>query len=124
VDTVHTDRPLEVPVPAARPTAVLRVEPHMLPGLIAAYRRAAEEMGTLLEDVSRRGRIEVPWTQDPVSVAMTEHYNHVVMDGEYSTYAALRQYEQELLHIVEALTQMDTDYRRTEDATASQFQQL
>ena len=111
-------------MPAARPTAVLRVEPHMLPGLILAYRRAAEDMRALLEDVRRRGRIEVPWTQDPVSVAMAEHYNEVVMDGEYSTYAALRQYEQELLHIVTTLTQMDTDYRRTEDATASQFQQL
>lgn len=101
-----------------RPTVTLRLEPHMLPGLVVAYGRAADEMRLLVADVKNQGRIEQPWTSDPVSVAMAEHYNDVVMDGAHSTYAALRQYMQELVDIRDTLKAMEADCRRTEGENA------
>lgn len=101
-----------------RPTVTLRLEPHMIPGLAAAYGRAADEMQLLLADVQNRGRIERPWTEDPVSVAMTAHFNDVIMDSDYSTYAALGQYLRELINVRDTLKAMEADYRRTEGENA------
>ena len=98
-----------------RPIANLRVEPHMIPALTAAYDRAALDVTTLLDDISRRGRIPEPYTPDVISVAMAEHYNDTIMDSPHSAYAALRHYERELLNIRDTLRRMASTYDSTED---------
>ncbi|WP_219417882.1 hypothetical protein [Pseudonocardia nigra] len=101
------------------PSLTLRVEPDALPALRAAYGRAADDIGDLLNDVGRRGRLAEP--ADDISVGMAEHYNHEVMDGAYSTYTALRRYEQELRKVVDTLKRREDDYRRNEDAVADEW---
>lgn len=107
-----------------RPTAGMRLEPDMLPGLIAAYDQAALDMMNLLMSVRDRLRLPEPWTPDVVSTAMFDHYNHEVVDSDHSTYAALRRYEQELRNIGRNLRQMQADYQRTEDDIAAHSRRL
>ena len=101
-----------------RPTAVLRLEPHMLPAVVAAYDRAVKEIKPLLEDLSHRGRLSRPWTDDAVAIEVARAYNELAMDGPRSAYAALRLYEQELVATRDQLRQMEAEYRRVEGDNA------
>jgi hypothetical protein len=102
-----------------RPAAVLRLEPQMLPGLITAYDSALGELDPLMNDLHRRGRLPRAWTEDPVTEQITTQFNEHSVDGAHSAYAALRLYEQELRHVLDALRRMDADYRGTDDSAAA-----
>ena len=103
---------------AERPTATLRLEPHMLPALVAAYDRAVTEITTAARRSQRRGRLPRPWTDDAVAVEVAQAYNELAMDGPRSAYAALRLYEKELIATRDQLRQMEADYRRVEGDNA------
>ncbi|WP_219412949.1 hypothetical protein [Pseudonocardia nigra] len=107
-----------------RPSLTLRIEAHALPILRAAYERALQDFRPLLMDARNRGRLPEPWAADDISIAMTEHYNHEVMDGAYSAYEALRLYEQELIKVVDSLKRMEDDYVYTQDVVADQWGRL
>ena len=92
----------------------LRVDPEKLKSIVNVYEAAAFRVQRILEDIHRRGRIEVPWTADRVSVEMAAHYNAQIFDGEHSTYAAVARYETELRAVARTLRQMLHDYEQTE----------
>ncbi len=99
---------------------MLRVDPEKLNNLASAYERAADRINFILSDLDQRGRLNVPWAADIVSVEMASHYNDQIFKGEYSTYAALTKYESELRAAAETLRRMLDDYETTEaDAVAA-----
>jgi hypothetical protein len=102
------------------PTApVLRVDPEKLGVLAEAHEDAAHRVSRIVDDLAQRGRIDVPWMADKVSVEMAAHYNAQVFDGEYCTYAALKRYETELRAVADALRQMRADYETAENEAAA-----
>jgi hypothetical protein len=104
------------------PAPVMRVEPEKLRSLIGTYEQAANRVYFILSDLNRRGRIDVPWTDDDVSKEMTAHYNAQVFDGEYSTYGAIKRYESELRAVARTLRRMLDDYERTDAEAAATIQ--
>lgn len=106
-------------MPELQPST-LRVEPEKLRSIISAYEHAANQIFSIITDLHRRGRIEVPWTSDEVSVEMTRHYNAQVFDGEYSTFAAVSRYESEIRAVIRTLRAILLSYEATEaDAAAA-----
>lgn len=102
-----------------RQTAMLRVEPHMLSALINAYQQTMDELRPLLNNLNGRGRVGQAWTEDPVTEKIQERYNAYAVDGDQSAYAMLRLYETELRNVLDTLTRMDADYRRTDEDVAA-----
>ncbi|MCO1660730.1 WXG100 family type VII secretion target [Pseudonocardia humida] len=100
-------------MPELQPST-LRVDPDKIRSMISTYENAANRVYSILTDLNRRGRIEVPWAADRVSVEMTSHYNAQVFDGEYSTYAAIKKYESELRAVTRTLRDILAGYERTE----------
>lgn len=98
-----------------RPIVGMRLEPGMLPGLIAAYETAATDMLALLGNVRDSLRLKEPWAGDSVSRAMFEHYNEEIVVSQFSALADLQNYERELRNISIILRQMQADYLRTEN---------
>lgn len=103
-----------------QPAAILlRLEPHMLPGLIAAYTSALQELSPMVARLSRTGRVPRAWMADPVTEQITARFNEHAVEGSQSAYTALRIYERELQNILDALRRMEADYRSTEDTAAA-----
>ena len=111
-------------MPEIPPTAVLRLEPHMIPTLRAAFVDAAETLRSKLDDLNFKGRIPEPWMLDPVSIDIVESYHRHVMDGDESAYGRLRAYERELVKVVDVLTALESEYRRTEGENADLWGRL
>jgi hypothetical protein len=107
---------------ADQPDDVMRVDPAKLRSLVTIYENAAFRVHRILDDLARRGRVEVPWTADEVSVEMAAHYNAQIFDGEYSTYAAIAKYESELWAVARTLRRMHDDYERTDAEAAATIQ--
>ena len=106
-------------------TTDLRLDPDVLPRVAAAYERAALQVGAILNGMHRSGRIPA-WTEDPISIAMAQHYNEVVFGTDagsspYSTYGAIRTYRDELLAARETLLRIHADYLSNEAESASRF---
>ena len=104
-----------------RPLAVLRLEPHMIPGLRALFEECIELLADRLNRLGSSGRMLEAWMHDPVSERMREVYNSSVMEAEDSGYASLRLYEAELRRVHEELGRMQERYRRTEAGNAALF---
>lgn len=98
----------------ARPAAELRLEPHMLPDLAAAYDRALAKLTPMLDNLSFHGRLARAWTDNPAAQEATERFNLHAVDGDRSAYAMLRLYEQELTRVRDTLRFMEAEYRRTD----------
>lgn len=99
-----------------RAQAILRVEPHQIPALRAAFEEAAATVSLQLEQLGQEGQIPQPWMGDPVSADVARIYHSQVMDAgnPNSTYAHLSTYREELRKVHETLGAMESDYRRTE----------
>jgi hypothetical protein len=99
-----------------RPQAILRVEPHQIPALRAAFATAMRTVGNQLELLRIDGQIPQPWMGDPVSANVARIYHSQVMDAANpnSTIAHLAAYRDELVQVHETLAAMEADYRRTE----------
>jgi hypothetical protein len=102
-----------------RRTALLRLEPHMLPELATAYGTALNELRPLINRLFRSGRLERAWTEDPVTRQIAARFNEYAMDGTQSAYGAIRRYEHELVSILDTLRRMESDYGSTEGTAAS-----
>lgn len=95
--------------------AVLRVEPHAIPALRAAYDKAVLQIGRVLEQGRRGAYISEPWLGDPISLAVTRLYNGRFATGSGgSAVDRLAAYQDQLVRIRDALTEMEDRYRRTE----------
>ncbi len=104
----------ESPVP-------LRIEPHAIPALRAAFDEAAAEVGRQVARLQQEGRLREPWLGDETSLAVREFYNAQVMDAPDGPYAALVEYSAELSRVGAALQRMEEGYRRTEGANAERW---
>lgn len=100
----------------------MRIETDRLRRLISAYETAAINMAQIAVALARRGRLAQPWTQDDVSVGISDYYNDQVSDVNYSCYAALVQFETEARNVVAMLKQTLASYQDTDSAAAASFQ--
>ncbi len=103
------------------PDQSMHIDFDQLRHAVEIYRRAAEEVSSVVTQVFSRGRLQAPWANDPISVAMADHYHDQIFSGEYCTYAVLRVYEQELLAIIGLLDQMQASYEDGDSVAASEF---
>ena len=100
--------------------AILRVVPHQIPALRAAFSRAAKRMTTELASLDREGQIPEPWLGDPVSATVKLMYDaHARSTAPGSTLAHLTAYRDELLRVHDTLAEMEAGYRRTEGENAT-----
>ena len=97
---------------------VLRLEPHMIPELRAAFDSALSELGQALVDLRSRGYLPAAWLGDETSAAVAAHYTRRAMEQPDSSYRALLEYEAELTRVRDTLQRMEDHYRRTEEAAA------
>ena len=101
------------------PHAVLRVAPHQIPALRAAFSQAYELMTEELSRLRRQGQIPEPWLGDPVSATVKVMYDAHAMGGAGSTLAHLTAYRDELVRVHDTLAQMEDEYRRVEGDNAA-----
>jgi hypothetical protein len=102
------------------PLAVLRVAPHQIPALRAAFGRAAGSLTDELFKLRRDGQIPEPWLGDPVSATVKVMYDaHAMSTAPGSTLAHLTAYRDELLRVHDTLAEMEAGYRRTEGENAA-----
>ncbi len=103
-----------------RPQAALRLEPHMIPALRAAFADALDQLAPQLRRFTQDAYIAEPWMGDPISQAIAmEHNARAVGGGADSAYECLLAYEAELVKVRDALAQMEAEYRRTEGDNAA-----
>jgi hypothetical protein len=106
-------------VPGRHPPVTLRVEPHALPAIRAAFDEAISEVARAVHRLRTEAFIPESWLGDKVSAAVRQHYNLRVMEADDGPYAAFRAYEAELIKIHDSLKAMEDHYSRTEgDNTA------
>jgi hypothetical protein len=97
----------------------LRLEPHMLPAVRAAFDKALAELTPQLVRLSVDGFIPEPWLGDPISASVVAYYQASVMEASEGPYAALRAYEAELAKVRDTLQLLEDHYRRTEGENAA-----
>jgi hypothetical protein len=107
-------REKERSMPGRHPPVTLRLEPHAIPAVRAAFDEAIEELTSQLARMQRTAYIREPWLGDRVSAQVAEHYNRTVMDSRDGPYAALRAFETELRKVRNNLKLLEGHYRRTE----------
>ena len=100
------------------PRAVLRVAPHQIPALRAAFFEASSTMTDQLGLLSLEGQILEPWLGDPVSATVKVLYDAHAMGAAGSTLAHLTAYRDELVRVHETLADMEAEYRRAEGDNA------
>lgn len=104
---------------AERPQAVLRVEPHQVPALRAAFVDAAAAIDERVTALDREGMLATPWLGDPVSATVLAVYNKRAAGQPDAAREHLVAYREELARVAQALGAIDADYRGTEqDNTA------
>lgn len=97
----------------------LRVEPHALPAMKAAFAEALTTLRPHLARLREVGYLHEAWLGDEMSEYVRYHYNTYIMGEKESPYAALRAYEQRLQDVHDALDRMEQEYRRTEGDNAA-----
>ena len=98
---------------------VLRLQPHMIPALRAAFASAVADLTSALLRLRQEGNLPQPWLGDEVSAEVAAHYTKRAMDDPDSSYQSLQLYRAELTRIHDTLQQMEDDYRRTEGDNAA-----
>src|SRR3954471_11309339 len=101
-------------MPGLQPPVTLRLEPHRIPAMRAAFEDALTELAYQLVRLRRAGFIPEPWLGDPISAKVVDYYHAHVMEAPEGPYAALRAYEAELLKVRDNLQVLEDHYRRTE----------
>jgi hypothetical protein len=110
-------------MPGLHPPVTLRLEPHTIPAVRAAFDDALAELTHQLIRLRRAGVIPEPWLGDPVSAKVVDYY-HVRMDAPDGPYAALVAYEAELLKVRDNLQVLEDHYRGTEGDNAALWGRL
>ena len=106
---------------STRQQDVLRLEPHMIPELRAAFDSALSDLGQALVDLGNRGYLPTAWLGDETSAAVAAHYTRRAMEQPDSSYRALLEYEAELTRVRDTLQRMEEHYRRTDEAAADRL---
>ena len=103
---------------STRQQDVLRLEPHMIPELRAAFDSALSELGRRSSTCAAGATSPAAWLGDETSAAVAAHYTRRAMEQPDSSYRALLGYEAELTRVRDTLQRMEDQYRRTEQAAA------
>jgi hypothetical protein len=111
-------------MPGLHPPVALRLEPHTIPAVRAAFDGALAELTHQLMRLRRDGVIPEPWLGDPISAKVVDYYHQQVMDAPDGPYAALVAYEAELLKVRDNLQVLEDHYRRTEGDNATLWGRL
>lgn len=106
------------------PPTTLRLEPHAIPAIRAAFDAALDELGPELRDLANVGYISGPWLGDPASIETVEFYNRRVMDAPDGPYHALVTYQAELTRVRDQLVELEAAYQRTEGENAELWGRL
>ncbi len=106
------------------PPVTLRVEPHAIPEVRAAFDHAVNELGYELTQLRLNGFITEPWLGDPMSAMVQQAYNTRVMDAPDGPYHALVTYLDELRRVRDHLIAAEADYTRTEGTNAELWGRL
>jgi hypothetical protein len=96
------------------PPVTLRVEPHAIPEMRAAFDDAVDLLGSELTQLRENGYIPEPWLGDPMSAMVQQSYNSRVMDAPDGPYQALVTYLGELRRVRDHLVAAEAEYIRTE----------
>jgi hypothetical protein len=104
-----------------RQTDVLRLQPHMIPALRAAFASAANQVEAALVKLGQGGYLSGPWLGDDASKEVAAYYTQRAMDDPDSSHQSLQQYRAELGRVHDTLQQMEADYLRNENQTADAF---
>lgn len=94
--------------------AVLRVEPHTIPRLRAAFSEALDLLHPHIERMRIEAMIHEDWLGDDDSIGLREFYNSQVMLSEHGPFSALVKYRDLLQHIHDQLAASEAEYRRVE----------
>jgi hypothetical protein len=100
---------------------VLRLQPHMIPGLRASFRSAVDDINNAIFGLSRGGFIPEPWLGDEVSGDVAAHYRQRAMEAPDSSFQALVAYRDELAQVHDTLARMEDEYRRREGDDAARW---
>lgn len=96
------------------PGVHLRVDPQAIPRLRAGFEKAIRMLEPEIRDLGRFGWLDGAWLGDPTSAEVAAFYNERVMAAPDGPYQALVLYQKELVRIVDQLTAIEEDYRRSE----------
>ena len=111
-------------MPGTHPPVMLRLEPHMLPAVRAAFDDALAELRPQLVRLAQIGYVQEPWLGDPVSARTLSYYHAHVMDAPDGPYVALVAYEAELLKVRDNLQVLEDHYGGTEGDNAALWGRL
>lgn len=103
---------------------VLRLQPHMIPTVRAAFGAAIDQLDDALGGLRRGGVLSEPWLGDETSGDTAAHYTVTAMDGADSSFNYLQQYRAELNRVHDTLQQMEDEYRRREGDDAARWGRL
>ena len=108
-------------MPGRHPAGLLHVQPEAIPAVRAAFEEGVAQVRSHLVLLQDEALIRQPWLGDDTSAAVVAHYDQrVIQDGE-GPLAAMRQYEQELIRILDSLKAIESSYPRVDDANAGGF---
>ena len=100
---------------------VLRLQPHMIPMVRAAFGTAIDQLDDAIGGLRRDGVLSEPWLGDETSRDAATHYTLVAMDGPDSSFNLLQQYRAELNRVHDTLARMEDEYRRREGDDAARW---
>lgn len=106
------------------PPVTLRVEPHSIPQVRAAFDDAVSELTYELNQLRQNGYITEPWLGDPMSAMVQQAYNSRVMDAPDGPHHALVTYLDELRRVRDHLVAAEAEYTRAEGTNAELWGRL
>lgn len=104
-----------------RQHGILRILPHMIPDVRAAFATALDQLEVALVGLGRAGYLPQPWLGDEISSEVAAHYTRRAMEAPDSSYRALQEYRAELARVHDTLQRMEERYLRTDETTAGRF---
>lgn len=99
--------------------STLRIAPHMLPALRAAFHEAAGRLQQHIDAMNDGARLHGPWLGDDDSQDLFLHYRDWVMGGRGGPFSAIQAYAQRLHEVHDQLKAAEDAYRRAEGDNAA-----
>jgi hypothetical protein len=106
------------------PSVEVRVDPDSFRKTIEACRDASDGMYQILQYLHLHGQSAQVWADDTVSHDIASYYTEKLWAGGNCTYSALNSYYEELLSIIDSLSQTLASYNNVESTTTTFLDQL
>lgn len=108
-------------MPGRHPAGLLHVQLDAIPAVRAAFEEGLAELTPHLVLLQDEALIRQPWLGDDTSADVVAHYDQRVIKDAQGPLAAMRQYEQELLRILDSVKAIEASYPQIDDANAGGF---